>query len=160
MVHLPSQQRDHLRRICSAANGAMHDGIVVASHKDRQRFWDHWVKHCQQLGMDPRLAGCSRNQRLTALVTFAQRVREGAYSTRTSVRMQTVQLALRAVGQTFKLDGDANPCYQLGQQVFLLPIKRLLAGYKRKDPPPGQKLAILLTVIHHIMAQAIKRPTV
>ena len=91
---------------------------------------------------------------------FAKQVRSSEYSSHTRVRVQTVQLALRAVSQTFELDGDRNPCYQVGHQVFLLPIKRLLAGYRRADPPSEQKLAIPIAVIQHILNKATNQPTV
>ena len=90
-------------------------GIVAASHKERQQFWNHWVNHCHQLGLEPSFAHQRTTEQLAALVIFAQSVRNGKYSARTRVRVQMVQVALRAIGQTFELDGRANPCYQQGQ---------------------------------------------
>ena len=105
--------------------------------------------------MDPRLTNNSPNEHITALETFAQRVRNGEFSRCAGVRVQTVQVALCAVGATFELDGRDNPCYKRFQQVYHKCLKRLIDGYKRQDPPTERKLAVPVTVIHEILQQTL-----
>ena len=135
----------------------MYNGIVAAGHHKRQRFWNHWTQHCQQFNLDPRLTTTTPAVRITALATFAQRVRGGEYSACARVRVQTVQVALRAIGTTFELDGKPNPCHKLGTETYTKPLQRLLEGYRRADPPVEQQLAVPVTVIVYILHRATTR---
>ena len=90
---------------------------------------------------------------------FAQDVRTGRYSKGTRVRVQTVQVALRAIGTTCELDGFTNPCYTTGQASYLKPIQRLLNAYTKEDPPPKLKLAVPVNIIAYIYAMMSNRRT-
>ena len=62
-------------------------------------------------------------------------------------------MALRAITATLLLDGKQSP---LGKEKdgYPKPIKQLLEGYKRQDPPPQPKLAVPLSVPRHLVAKA------
>ena len=132
---------------------------MTVGHQERQRFGDHWCTHCRRFKLDPRLSQIDPGTKIAALASFAQDVRDGEFSAGTSVRVQTVQVALRAIGTTCELDGLPNPCYTPGQGKYLKPIEHQLEGYRREDPPPKRKLAILLHLIHNIMINAYQRLT-
>ena len=88
--------------------------------------------------------------RIALLSTFARRVRHGEYTRDgRGVRAQTVQVALRAIGSTFEMDGKPNPTYR-SEGRYLLPIQRQLKGYRRSDPAAQAKLAVPVKVVNHI----------
>ena len=50
--------------------------------------------------------------RIDLLLGFAHRVRQGDYGDGAQVRAGSVQVALRAIGKTFELEGLPNPTYR------------------------------------------------
>jgi len=97
--------------------------------------------------VDPRLTNTPPATKVAAMGAFAAAVRAGQYSGGTGVRVQTVQVALRAIGTTIALDGRPNPCYQEGQGTYLVPLQRILNAYRKEDPPPEPKLAVPVTIL-------------
>jgi hypothetical protein len=82
------------------------------------------------------------------LLTFAVAVREGQYGIGRQVKVQSVTAALRAVAQSYVLDGHSNPHRTSPAQHHLnLPIARLLKRFKDKDLPLQPKLAISVSTI-------------
>ena len=132
----------------------MYNGIVAAGHRERERFWDHWQTFAKGLRVDPRLTNTPPATRVAAMGAFAAAVRAGQYSGGTSVRVQTVQVALRAIGTTIALDGRPNPCYQEGQGTYLVPLQRILTAYRKEDPPPEPKLAVPVTILRWLYQRA------
>jgi hypothetical protein len=59
---------------------------------------------------DVKLSTLSQPEQIDVLVSFAQHVRSGGVlRRRQSVRMQTVQVSLRAITTRFELDGEQSP---------------------------------------------------
>jgi hypothetical protein len=80
------------------------------------------------------------------LVLFAEHVRSGGVSPgKREVRVQTVQVSLRAVAAKFEMDGQSNPGVT-AQRKYHQKISQLIEGYRRNDPAPKYKLAVPLTV--------------
>ena len=125
----------------------MYNGIVEANHKERERFWGHWLRFAKHLRVDPYLQTTAPAARIAALGAFAAAVREGQYSAGTRVRVQTVQVALRAIGTTCELDGLPNPCYQHNSPSYCTPLRRLLNAFRQEDPAPKAKLAVPVAIL-------------
>lgn len=103
------------------------------------------------------LSNIEDSRRIDLLRAFAARVRRGDYSRRkggnAQVRCGTVQVALRAIGAKFELDGKPNPTYR-AEGKYWLAIQEQLEGYRRQDPPACPKLAIPVSVVNHLIDAA------
>ena len=98
------------------------------------------------------LTGVPDPERIELFAAFAERVRRGHYGNGTRVRAGTVQVALRAIGKTFEMDGLPNPTYR-SEGKYWLQLERLIKAYRRQDPPAQHKLAVpvsLVTYLHSL----------
>jgi hypothetical protein len=85
------------------------------------------------------------------LLTFAVAVREGKFGLGATVKVQSVERALRHVTQKLVLDGHSNPRKALpAQQQLDLPISWLLKGFQDSDPVVEPKLALPMLTISAI----------
>ena len=117
------------------------DGTTAQTAKTREKYWKHWTEYCHKCKVDPHLTGITKSEQATILIAFAARVWTGAYGLRNQVRVQSVSDALSAITKTFELVGQHSPVYQT-QGEYILPIKRLLEGFRRADPPATPQLAV------------------
>jgi hypothetical protein len=69
------------------------------------------------------LTNVSDPDRIDLLLGFACRARAGDYGDGHKVRAGTVQVALRAIGKTFELEGLPNPAYRGLEGKYWLPIQ-------------------------------------
>ena len=130
---------------------------MATNRYERLRYWNHWQNFVKPFNnMDAMLTNSRTGDELPAgirislLGAFARRVRTGSYNpTGKQVGCQAVQVALRAVGATFELDGKPNPTYR-SEGRYWLAIERQLEGYRRKDPPVVAKLAAPVRLVNHI----------
>jgi hypothetical protein len=121
---------------------------VVSTTNKRIRFWKAWTNFITTYfpTYDGKLSTLSQPEQIDVLVSFAQHVRSGGVSRRKQhVRMQTVQVSLRAITTSFELDGEKSPVVT-PQGKYHKKISQLLEGYKQKDPSPKFQLAVPLTV--------------
>lgn len=98
------------------------------------------------------LTGVPDPERIELFAAFVERVRRGHYGNGTRVRAGTVQVALRAIGKTFEMDGLPNPTYR-SEGKYWLQLERLIEAYRRQDPPAQHKLAVpvsLVTYLYHL----------
>jgi hypothetical protein len=103
-------------------------------------------------GVDEMLTSVPNSERIELLAAFAQRVGNGHYSNGTQVQAGTVQVALRAIGKTFEMDGLFNPTYQ-SEGKYWLQLECLIEAYRWQDPPAQHKLAVpvsLVTYLHSL----------
>jgi hypothetical protein len=92
------------------------------------------------------------------LMVFGQRVRDGRLAKSSkSVRHQTVEDALRAVGQTMASMG-ANDKRLITPQQLDYRLSQQIAGYGQSDPPPSRVKLVPLSLIGqmHRIARATK----
>ena len=120
---------------------AIADGTTAQTTKTREKYWKHWTEYCHKCKVAPYLTGLSKAEQATILIAFAAQVRTGAYSLGNQVRVQSVSDALAAITKTYELVGQQSPVYQT-QGEYILPIKRLLEGFSRADPPATPQLAV------------------
>ncbi len=117
---------------------------------ERDKYWKAWTTHCRRHYCSSGGSQALENS-TDRLLTFAVAVREGQYSLRATVQVQSVKRALRHVAQRIILDGHPDPQKASPAQQHLdLPISKLLKSYRDEDPPPQPKLALPVSTIKAI----------
>ena len=84
---------------------------------------------------------------------FAARVRTGAYGQGDQVGVQTVTKALAAISKTCQLVGKQSPVTQT-EGKYILPVERIVEGFKRQDPPAIPQMAVPIDVPEAALALA------
>ena len=147
------ESRQHLEGCLDAAWAAINRGTV--DEPRRLRYWDHWCRYTsERWRVSPFLDGCSATQRAGILAAFAVGGRKGHYGRGFRIAAQSVDRALRAVGQTFQLAGRPDPTKANGGRKRIIHLRRLLESFRREDPPPKPQLAIPVSVIDYLQGIA------
>jgi len=150
---LPPEQQAGFTDLLRAKGRNVDAGVVEANHRERKRYWKHGQEFTNPFtGVDEMLTGVPDPERIELLTAFAERVRRGHYGNGTRVRAGTVQVAIRAIGTTFEMDGLPNPTYR-SEGKYWLQLERLIEAYRRQDPPAQHKLAVpvsLVTYLYHL----------
>ena len=113
-----------------------------------------WQAYVRRWNVSPYLDGCSRVLQSSILATFAVGVRSGDYGLGHRVTTQTVDRAIRAVGQTLQLAGQQDPTKIDGGRERIIQLRRLCEVFRREDPPPKPQLAVPISVVEHLQAKA------
>ncbi len=122
-------------------------GISASRTHAINTAWDVWHAFCWDLNQDPFLQDL--DDPIPLLQIFARRYREGLLApSGASVRSQTVEGALHAVGQTLAALGQPDPRLQPSGKLELR-LHRQLKAYSKQDPPPHRVKPIPLPVITH-----------
>jgi hypothetical protein len=133
---------------------AQHDvdaGVVAVTHDERVHYWTFWEEYIAPFhGLDAMLTNVSNPIRINLLLGFAHWVQRGNYGEGHQVRAGTIQVALRAVGKTFELEGLPNPTYRSEGKYWLM-IQCQIKAYHHQDPPAQHKLAIPVSVVNHLI---------
>jgi hypothetical protein len=87
------------------------------------------------------------------ITAFAARVRTGAYGRGDQVGVQTVTKALAAISKTCQLVGKQSPVTQT-EGKYILPVERIVEGFKRQDPPAIPQMAVPIDVPEAALALA------
>jgi hypothetical protein len=136
-----------IQRLRDAAWEAI--GTATVDGTERERYWRAWQTHCSLYAPGNTATSVSTDQ----LLTFAVAVREGQYGLGNTVKVQSVERALRHIAQRLVLDGHRDPRRASpAQQTLDLPIARLLKKYRDEDPPAEPKLAIPISTVSAIAA--------
>lgn len=134
---------------------ATRNGVTPGCARAHDKHWERWDTFCVEHKLDPFLR--NHADPLPILQVFGQRYRDGriAPSGRT-VRAQTVEDALRAVGQKCTSVGAKDirkDCS--GSTDFRL--RRQIRSYKRLDGPPSRVKPLPITIIMYILHQAHRK---
>ena len=78
-------------------------------------------------------------------MVFTSRVRTGHYGCQRVVQVQTLSVAIRAIGKTCELVRGYNPTYR-GPRQYIDPLEMQLKGMRREDPIPIPELAVPVAV--------------
>ena len=139
----------HFQHLRDAAWEAIGDATVDS--EQRVRHWKAWQDFCSGENIDIYLEDSTRQQQLDTLLAFAVSIRQGDYGNGAQVGVQSVETALRHVGQKFVLDQRPDPRRSAaGQHNLDLPIQRLIKFYRDRDPAPRPQLAVPVSTIETI----------
>ena len=124
---------------------AVANGVVAKTAKDRSKYWNHWQQYASLCKVDPFLSDVSELERDIVLTAFAARVRTGTYGRGATIKISGVTDALASISKTIQLAGKPSPLYR-AENVYHLPLQRLVEGFRREDPPSIPQLAVPITV--------------
>ena len=157
LAAVPAVKQTQLASLFRASNAAIANGVVDATHHERQRYWDHWCHFMQSHHLDPHMQTLDSTDQVELLCAFAASVRSGTFGQGRRVRTQTVQVALRAIGAAFELAGKRNPTYNnySATRTYWKRLSQQLEGYRRQDPPSSGKLAVPVDVAHFLAGRAM-----
>ena len=100
------------------------------------------------MGLDPFLEAFE--DKIPILQVFIQRVRDGELAAQGNpIRSRSVEDYLRAVAQTFLSVGASDPRLNTASQTDFR-IKRMLAAWKKQDPPATRVKPVPISVIRRI----------
>jgi hypothetical protein len=105
----------------------------------------------------PSLSDAPELVKTSILLGFAGRVRSGAYGRGAQIKVSSVADALSAISQTLGMANEPSPVYKNGSdQTYILPIERMMEGFRREDPPAIPQLAVPITVVNRCFETAVQ----
>ena len=133
--------RDHLRTAAETVTKGVSSGRAKASIGQ----WQKWLDFCAELGLDPFLKAFE--DKVPILQVFIHRVRIGELAANgNQIRARSVEDYLRAVAQTFLSMGADDPRLNSALATDFR-ISRMIAAWKREDPPANRVKPIPIAVI-------------
>ena len=135
---------DHLRLAAETVG----KGVSSGRAKGTVTYWEKWLDFTTELGLDPFLEAFE--DKVPILQVFMHRVRSGELAAHgNSIRARSTEDYVRAVAQTFLTVGAEDPRYNsIGKIDFR--IQRMIAAWKKEDPPAGRVKPIPIQVIKRI----------
>ena len=124
---------------------AVANGTIVQNQTTRQKYWSRWSEYCSSFRIDPFLQETTKLEQIVLTTGFAARVRTGAYGRGDKIKVQSVTEALAAISKTIELAGQPSPLYKALNE-YILPLERLVEGFRREDPPSIPQLAVPISV--------------
>ena len=146
MERIPIANKANIASDLLLAWRAYADGVTPQTTKTRQKYWKAWASYCAACGQpNPYLDTINKVEQGIILLAFAARVRTGAFGYGHQVTVQTITDALSAISQTCRLAGKQSPTIE-AEGSYILPLKRMLEGFKRLDPPSTPQMAVPVDV--------------
>lgn len=140
-----NQSQDSYTCDFGVADKVIAHGRVETTTSKRETFWASWCGYVDQIGVDPYLANEDFATIVRSATGFSGRVRCGYYARGRQVTGARVQVAVRAIDQTCKMEIKRNPLYHTPEQ-YLKPIKLIFAEFKRGDPIPVSEISVPVSV--------------
>ena len=139
-----------------AASQAVSEGVSSGRATACVGHWTKWLAHCDDLGLDPFLKTFSN--KIPILQVFIQQVCTGELAANgNKIRARSAEDYLRSVAQAFLAMGAADPRLNSALKTDFR-ISRMLAAWKRKDPPANRVKPIPIAVIRRIAHVAQRLP--
>ena len=141
MDRLPTQIRRRHESYTRTADAGIVNGRVEATTETRNKVWKDWQTHCQAYNVPPYLDGCSFEEVARVGLNFGGMLRQGRGRRRKLVSAGSISTGVGGVATQIGLDRGTRPLHQPGSDKYILPIQRMLAGFRSFDPPTEKKLA-------------------
>ena len=136
--------RDHICTATKTVTQGVSSGHATASI----RQWQKCIDFCTELVLDPFLE--ASKDKVPILQVFIHRVRIGELAANgNQIRSRSVEDYLRAVAQTFLSMGADDPRLNSALNTDFR-IARMLAAWKKEDPPANRVKPIPISVIRRI----------
>jgi hypothetical protein len=142
---IPLAAKIEFARDVILAGKAIDSGVVAATTRTREKYWDCWCRYTARIEIDPILQTTDPLIRDLAITAYAARVRKGYYGHGHTIKVQGVTDALSAISKTLELAGYTSPLYR-APNTYTLPIQRCVEGFRREDPPAVPQLALPIAV--------------
>ena len=127
--------------------------------KNRNKYFTAWCFFLQPWGVDPYLGkSVSYKAKMHHITSFGAMVRTGEVGHGKQIRVGSVRTAITSVAQTIAVDKGKTPLHNDAGD-YHLPIKLMLDGFKRQDPPSEKKLAVGIDIPEECCARGLKSKT-
>ncbi|EJK43807.1 hypothetical protein THAOC_37712 [Thalassiosira oceanica] len=97
---------------------------------------------------DPYLVDTPFSERMHHITSFGGMVRQGCLGRGKQIRVESVRTAITAIAQTIALDRGETPLHNEAGE-YHLPLKLMLDGFAKEDPPSEKKLAVGVDIPEH-----------
>jgi len=136
------------RSYLSTAQNTVAKGVSPGRANSAITYWEQWITFTNELGLDPFLEAFQ--DKIPILQVFIQRVRDGELAANGNpIRSRSVEDYLRAVAQTFLSVGASDPRLNTASKTDFR-IQRMLAAWKKQDPPATRVKPVPISVIRRI----------
>ena len=154
---MDSSTAAHFRDSLRLATETVRKGVCSSRARSTCGHWNIWEEFCHELGLDPLLEAFV--DKVPILQVFLLRVRTGELAAKGDpVRARTSEDYLRSVAQTHLSLGQIDPRHNSAGDIDFR-IQRMLAAWKKADPPPSRVKPIPMSVIRRICLIAKHLPT-
>ena len=134
----------------------MRQGVSSGRARNTVSHWNKWEEFCHDMGLDPFLETFS--DKIPILQVFLVLVRTGELAAnKDPVRARTSEDYLRSVAQTHLSVGKTDPRANSAGGIDFR-IQRMIAAWKKADPPPTRVKPIPIAVLRRICAVARELP--
>ena len=141
--------------LCTAQETAA-KGVSGGRGRATITSWEKWLNFTDELGLDPFLKAF--DDKVPILQVFIARVRTEELAAKGSpIKSRLVEDYLRSVAQTFLSMGTDDPRLNSANKTDFR-ISRMLACWKREDPPANRVKPIPIQVIRRIAVIAARLP--
>lgn len=131
-----------------AAATTVQAGVSSGRAASTQASWNQWEKYCLELALDPFLQ--TIEDKIPYLQVFAQRVRTGSLAiAKHPLRARSTEDYVRQVAQTFLSVGAKDPRKDSSNTIDFR-LQRMIAAWKKEDPPPHRVKPVPIKVINNI----------
>jgi len=121
---------------------------VEETTKNRNKHFVSWCLFLQPWGADPYLVDTPFSERMHHITSFGGMVRQGCLGRGKQIRVGSVRTAITAIAQTIALDRGETPLHNEAGE-YHLPLKLMLDGFAKEDPPSEKKLAVGVDIPEH-----------
>jgi hypothetical protein len=133
------------------ADEGFHTGQVVATTKGQETCWSCWAAYVSPMGVDSFLQDTPLTIRVRLLTVFAGRVRTGYYGQGKQTQAGSISGAITAIGQAIALATNTNPTKIVGSNKLLPPLKQMLNGFQKADPPTTKQLHVEADILEFLV---------
>mmetsp|Transcript_3269 Transcript_3269/g.7387 ORF Transcript_3269/g.7387 Transcript_3269/m.7387 type:complete len:379 (+) Transcript_3269:461-1597(+) len=142
-------EADNVIGALRSAQAAVKAGISSGRAQCYDTGWTIWRDFCDRLGLDTFLK--ESTDKIEKLQIFAARIRSGELAPKGhSIKSRSVEDYLRGVAQTFTGMGLRDPRLSPHEDSIDIRIRRMLAGWRKEDPPPQRVKPVPLQVIQNL----------
>ena len=146
----------HFRNTLGIATETVRQGVSSGRARNTVSHWNKWEEFCHDMGLDPFLE--TFNDKVPILQVFLVLVRTGELAAnKDPVRARTSEDYLRSVAQTHLSVGKGDPRANSAGGIDFR-IQRMIAAWKKADPPPSRVKPIPIAVLRRICAVARQLP--
>lgn len=132
----------------SIAQKTVSKGVSSGRASSAIKHYQQWLSFTDELGLDPFLEAFT--DKVPFLQVFGQRIREGELAlNKDPIRARSVEDYLRSVAQTFLAMGSDDPRLNTAGKTDFR-ISRMIAAWKKEDPPANRVKPIPIQVIRRI----------
>jgi integrase len=120
-------------------------GVSAGRARNADTVWSIWETYCVELGIDPFLE--TFTDKVPILQVVAQRVRIGELAAKGDpIRSRSTEDYIRQVAATFQSVGAPDPRLNSHNKLDFR-LKRMVAAWKKQDPPPNRVKPIPMKVL-------------